>query len=326
MSETIPYLTSDWLRRALPYPALMEALRDGFASTSVAPRRHAHHPTTTSTLLLMPAWQERYTGIKVVSVVPENPQRGLPTVQALFMLLDTANGTPLALMEGDMLTVRRTAAVSALASCWLSRPDSRRLLVVGTGRLAHELAIAHCEARAIDQVSVWGRDAARARATIARMRECGLDAAIKVDVANDLRQACADADIICCATTSTQPLLHANAIQPGTHVDLVGGFRPDMREADDALMASASLFVDTLDGALTEAGDLVQPLNAGLISPASVRAELAALARGEHAGRSRSTEITLFKSVGTAVSDLCAAELAWALWQGRQGSRATAQG
>ncbi len=312
--SALPYFDADTLQAALPYPALLRALRDGFAMTASVPRRHVHHPSPDTTLLLMPAWQERHLGVKLVTVVPQNRQRPLRTVQALFVLMDTATGTPLAIMDGDALTLRRTAAVSALASSWLSRLDSRQLLLVGTGHLAPEMAIAHCQSRAIERVTVWGRDAGHAQQTVERIRT-RLDPAIHVEIAPQLDAACAEADIICCATTSTQPLVQAAHVPPGTHVDLVGGFRPDMREADDALIASASLFVDTAEGALSEAGDLVQPMMAGLISASSIRAELAGLARGEHAGRQHASEITVFKSVGTALSDLCAAELAW---QGRQ--------
>ena len=308
---TVPYLDADTLQASLSYPALISALRDGFAMTASAPRRHVHHPSPDATLLLMPAWQERHLGVKLVTVVPQNRQRNLRTVNALFVLMETATGMPLAIMDGDALTVRRTAAVSALASSWLARPDSRHLLLVGTGHLAPEMAIAHCAAHAIERVTIWGRDAGRAQATAAQLRARGLDPAIRIDIAPALDAACAVADIICCATTSAQPLVQAAHVRPGTHVDLVGGFRPDMREADDALIASASLFVDTLDGALAEAGDLVQPMMAGLISASSIRAELSALARSEHAGRQHAHEITVFKSVGTALSDLCAAELAW---------------
>ncbi len=312
--SALPYFDADTLQAALPYPTLLRALRDGFAMTASVPRRHVHHPSPDTTLLLMPAWQERHLGVKLVTVVPQNRQRSLRTVQALFVLMDTATGTPLAIMDGDALTLRRTAAVSALASSWLSRLDSRQLLLVGTGHLAPEMAIAHCQSRAIERVTVWGRDAGHAQQTVERIR-ARLDPAIHVEIAPQLDAACAEADIICCATTSTQPLVQAAHVPPGTHVDLVGGFRPDMREADDALIASASLFVDTAEGALSEAGDLVQPMMAGLISASSIRAELAGLARGEHAGRQHASEITVFKSVGTALSDLCAAELAW---QGRQ--------
>ncbi len=307
----LPFLDAATLTAALSYPALLAALTDAFARPAAAPKRHVHHPSPDSTLLLMPAWQERHTGVKLVTVVPRNRDRSLPTVQALYVLMETDSCRPLAILDGDTLTVRRTAAVSALAATRLARLDSRHLLMVGTGHLAPEMIMAHCHARAIEHVTIWGRDAAKAAATAEQAMARGLDPAITIDVASRLESACEAADIICCATTSTQPLIQAAHVRPGTHVDLVGGFRPDMREADDALIASASLFVDTLEGTLAEAGDLVQPMMAGLISDSSVRADLSALARGDHVGRQQATEITLFKSVGTAIADLSAAELAW---------------
>lgn len=173
------------------------------------------------------------------------------------------------------------------------------------------MAIAHCIVRPIQTVTVWGRDAAKVQQTMLTLREEGLPPHIAITAATDLSIACRAADIICCATTSKQPLVSHADIKPGTHIDLVGGFKPDMREADDALITHAKLFVDTFDGALAEAGDLLQPLQAGLISAASVRAELAMLVKQQHAGRANDTDITVFKSVGTAIEDLCAANLAW---------------
>lgn len=308
---TLPFIDAAQVCRSLPYPALIDALRDAFHEPAMAPRRHVHALHESASLLLMPAWQPgREIGVKLVTVMPDNRSHSLPTVHALYVLMDAANGAPLALMDGESLTLRRTAAVSALASRYLSREDSRTLLLVGSGRLAPEMAVAHCTARAIDRVMVWGRDAARVAAAIARIREA-VPAHVVLEAECELTEACAQADIVCCATTSTEPLVRAMAVRPGTHVDLVGGFRPNMREADDALIMSASLFVDTCEGALAEAGDLIQPLAAGLIGEDAVRADLSALVRDEHPGRRESDEITLFKSVGTAVADLGAARLVW---------------
>jgi ornithine cyclodeaminase len=301
-------------------------MREAFRDTAQAPRRHVHplSDTGSSTLLLMPVWQANaHLGVKLVTVVPENQTRQLPTVQALFILLDTATGTPLALMDGEELTLRRTAAASALASTYLSRPDSEQLLIVGTGQLAPYMAVAHCAVRDIRRVTVWGRDL---QLTIEKIKALGLPASVAIDVAEDLETASMTADLISCATTSRQALLQSASVQPGTHIDLVGGFKPDMREADDELMSKARLFVDTFDGALAEAGDLVQPLQAGLITRTSVLAELAELASGRHAGRSNAQEITLFKSVGTAIEDLCAANLVWQHFNPQPSQSANNQG
>ena len=274
----------------------------------------------------MPVWQANaHLGVKLVTVVPENRARQLPTVQSLFILLDTTTGTPLALMDGEELTLRRTAAASALASTYLARPDSEHLLVVGTGQLAPYMAAAHCAVRDIRRVSVWGRDLQKARMTVKKCQALGLPTSIAIDVAQDLGAASMTADLISCATTSRQALIQSTSVRPGTHIDLVGGFKPDMREADDRLISTARLFVDTFDGALAEAGDLVQPMQSGLITRASVLAELADLASGRHAGRSHNQEITLFKSVGTAIEDLCAANLVWQHLQSRPSQSANDQ-
>ena len=310
----IPYLTADLLREALPYPALIDALRTAFQQQMVVPQRHVHPLSDTdgSVLLLMPVWQaNQHMGVKLVTVAPKNRDRALPTVQALFVLFDTTTGTPLALMDGEQLTLRRTAAASALASTYLSRADSRRLLIVGTGHLAPYMAAAHCAVRPIDAVTVWGRSPDKVQLTLEQIRAAGLATHITLQAAGALTDATLTADIISCATTSKEPLVQADWVRPGTHVDLVGGFRPDMREADDALMAQARLFVDTYAGALAEAGDLVQVIAAGRLAADQVQAELADLVCARHAGRLNTAEITVFKSVGTALEDLAAANLAW---------------
>ena len=317
----IPFFNSEQIQQALPCVTLISAMREAFRATVHAPRRHVHplSETGSSTLLLMPVWQAQgHLGVKLVTVVPENRERKVSTVQALFILLDTVTGTPLALMDGEELTLRRTAAASALASDYLSRADSGHLLIVGTGQLAPYMAVAHCAVRNIRRVTVWGRDRRQAHLTAEKIQALGLSASIAIEIAQDLNDASRNADIISCATTSREALLQSNAVRPGTHIDLVGSFKPDMREADDGLMSTAALFVDTFDGALAEAGDLVQPLQAGLITRASVRAELADLASGRHAGRRHVHDITVFKSVGTAIEDLCAADLVWQHFKTRQ--------
>ena len=314
----LPFISGTELKKYLPYPMLIEALRKTFTQVNHAPLRHAHRisepgPTT---LLIMPVWQEsKQLGLKVVTVAPENRGQGLPTVHALFILMDTATGVPIALMDGEQLTLRRTAAASALASDYLSRKESHHLLLVGTGRLAPHMAIAHCMMRPIQQVSVWGRDSESVTQTAKTLRVEGLPEHIAIIESHDLSQSAQQADIICCATTSKEPLIFHDWVNPGTHIDLVGGFRPDMREADDALMCHAQIFVDTFEGTLAEAGDVIQPLQQGLITRDAVRAELADLTAHRHAGRSNDDDITVFKSVGTAIEDLCAASLAWNAWK-----------
>lgn len=318
----IPFLNAGQISIALPYPTLVESLRLAFRRGAEAPRRHVHpiSPDNDAVLLLMPVWQpERHTGVKIVTVAPRNPQRGLSSVHSIFMLLNSTTGAPICLMDGEELTLRRTAASSALASEYLSRPDSHHLLMVGTGSLAPYMAAAHCAVRSINTVTVWGRSAEKAARTAALLQQ-QLEAnriQAKVQITADLETSVKSADIISCATTSTTPIIQGSWVQPGTHIDLVGGFRPNMREADDALMCSAAVFVDTWNGALAEAGDLVQPMEAGKLARADLQAELADLCAGRHQGRSSLQQVTLFKSVGAALEDLCAADLVWDHHQGQ---------
>lgn len=299
----------------LDAPSLVAALHAAFRDGAVTPLRHHHGiamgARDDATLLLMPAWDSevppRHIGVKTVTVHPDNPTQAAPqpSVQGAYLLLDGQTGVPRALIDGPTLTARRTAAASALASRFLSRPDSQRLVMVGTGRLVPDLIMAHCAERPITHVSVWGRDMEKSENLARRMSGRGF----AVEASDDLEAAITGADIVSCATTSRTPVFAGVWLQPGTHVDLVGGFRPDMREADDAAIARARIFVDTRAGAMAEAGDIAQPLEAGLIAADDIIAELAELCRDEHMGRTSIGEITLFKSVGTALEDLAAAEL-----------------
>lgn len=306
--NAIAFFGASQVHAALPWRELVDALRVAFTHGAEVPLRHAHtlHPEGDARLLLMPAWRPgEAAGVKLVTVFPGNAARGVATVGALYVLLDGATGHPRAILDGEGLTVRRTAAASALASRYLSRPESGTLVVVGAGALAPWMAEAHCAVRPIRRVLVWARRVAAARAAVARLVAVGVPA----EAAHSLEAALAEADVVTCATTATEPLLRSEWIRDGTHVDLVGGFTPAMREADDALVGRASVFVDTRRGALAEAGDLVQPIARGLLRHEQVVAELAELAGGRHPGRQTPGEVTLFKSVGTALEDLCAAEL-----------------
>jgi alanine dehydrogenase len=303
---------ADELGRLLDVPALIEALRAMFRSGCTLPARH-HHTIETpgapdATLLLMPAWQAGGpVGVKVVTVFPGNNAKGLPAVMGNYLLLDGTTGAPLALIDGQALTARRTAAASALAADYLARKDARRMLMVGTGALAPHLIRAHAAVRQIHEVAVWGRTPAKAAALAERFNETGL----AVRAADDLEAAARGADVISCATLARDPLIHGGWLKPGAHLDLVGGFTPEMREADDAAVKRARVFVDTRAGALKEAGDIVQPLANGTLSEAAIGGDLFELTRGERDGRTKDDEITLFKSVGTALEDLAAAQLAY---------------
>jgi ornithine cyclodeaminase len=285
---------------ALPWGPLAQALERAFVAGAQVPVRHAHALAPTDTLLLMPAWDDRLIVTKLVTVIPGAPS----TVEATVFVADRATGHPLAVMDGEAVTLRRTAATSALAAQRLARAEASRLLVVGAGRLAGWMARAHAALRpGLQRVEVWGRRPEAAQALAAQLLAEGLPA----QAAGDLEAAVRSAHLVCCATTSKAPLVRGDWLSPGTHLDLVGGFRPDMREVDDAAVAAARLVVDTYGGALAEAGDLVQPLRAGVITREQVVADLAELLSGTRPGRQHEGDITLFKSVGTALEDLAAA-------------------
>lgn len=294
-------------------PALViDALREAFTAPIDVPVRHHHSiprgPDEIATLLLMPAWHRNggYIGVKIASVFPLNAKRNAPSVEASYLLMAGETGTPLAVMDGRAITLWRTAAASALAASYLARPTAGRLLVVGAGALAPYLIKAHACARPIAEVEIWNRDPAKAETLAAQ-----LDGALRVKGVPDLEAAVRGADIVSAATLSTEPLIKGAWLQPGTHVDLVGGFTPKMREADDDCVRKASVFVDTRAGASKEAGDIVQPLQAGVITDKDIRGDLFDLCRGALPGRAREDEITYFKSVGTAIEDLATAVLVY---------------
>jgi alanine dehydrogenase len=305
-------ITADALADLLDFPALIEALREMFRTGCESPTRH-HHTVdvpggASGTLLLMPAWQaDGMMGVKTVTIFGDNAQKGLPSVLGQYYLMDATSGEPLALIEGTVLTRWRTAAASALASDFLSRRNSERLLMVGAGSLAPHLIRAHATVRPIREVRLWSRTKARAEALAAKLEAPGLT----VTPTDDLAASAAWADIISCATLSEAPLIHGDWLNAGVHLDLVGAFRADMRETDDNAMARARIFVDTRGGALSEAGDILLAIKAGAISEADIQADLHALTSGVAKGRSEDTEITLFKSVGAALEDLAAAKLAY---------------
>ena len=299
------------VKAALDFDALIEALRQTFRSGCEVPLRH-HHTVpvpggSDAALFLMPAWQVgRHIGIKLVTVFPDNAEKSIPSVMGAYLLLDAKTGKPLALMDGPMLTARRTAAASALAAKYLARQDAERLLMVGTGALASQLIEAHASVRPIKHVVVWGRTPEKARKLAHRLDRRNL----KVTATEDLASAVRGADIVSCATLATEPLIQGHWLKLGAHVDLVGGFTPERREADDEVIKRARVFVDTRAGALNEAGDIIQPLRSGALREDDIAGDLFDLTRGSRAGRRYYDQITLFKSVGTALEDLAAAQLA----------------
>ncbi len=304
------------IEAAITHRGLVEALRNAFRSHTVAPLRHHHRvarPDRADTdLLLMPAWtdfvrqghsERGYQGVKIATVNPDNPSVGLASVVGMYVLLSGQTGVPLAIIDGRALTLWRTADASALAASYLARADATRLLMIGAGALAPYLIEAHASVRPLSDVLIYNRNHERAEKLAGKLARKGL----RVSATQDLEGAARGADIISCATMSSQPVLPGAWVEAGTHIDLVGAFRPDMRETDDDAVRKARVFVDTREGALNEAGDIVQPVADGVLDPQDIAADLFELTRGEKSGRRFHDQVTLFKSVGTAIEDLAGA-------------------
>ncbi|GLR84472.1 ornithine cyclodeaminase [Bradyrhizobium iriomotense] len=317
------HYTAAEVEAGLDYIRLIDALAESFRRGGEAmPVRQSYDVGTSDKpghLLTMPAWERgKALGVKLVTVFPANASRGLGAVSSLYTLFDGTTGQPRAMIDGEALTNRRTVAASALASRYLSRPNSKTLLVIGTGRIAACLPAAHRAARPIERVLAWGRNPQRAQAFADTLSRQGF----ATEAVTDLPAATAAADIVSCATTSVEPIVLGRHLKPGTHLDLVGAFTPKMRESDDEAVCRSRVFVDTYGGALAEAGDLLQPIAAGRWDAARICGDLHELTSGARPGRLEESEITLFKSVGAASEDLAAASLLVGGWV--SGTRQTA--
>lgn len=310
MREGVRNFTDADVIRRLDWRPLVDALKVAFRKGAESPPR-PHYDITVpgepnGNLLLMPAWRQGgHIGLKTVTVFPGNATRSEPSVNAQYLLFSATTGALVAIMEAGALTARRTAAASALASSYLSRQDSKRLLIVGTGRLSPNLAAAHASVRDFDDIAIWGRDASKAQKIVEELVTMGLPAR----AAQGLEKEARAADVVSCCTLSHDPLIRGEWLKPGAHLDLVGAFTPQMKEADEAALVRSRVFVDTFEGALSESGELVQALKSGALKRSDIKASLFELSRGEHPGREHALDITLFKSVGCSLEDLAAAEL-----------------
>lgn len=304
---------------------LIKALEGAFAAGQKAPPRH-HHTIPLSvgrknhtshdeaaipqgndkTLLIMPAWNDKIIGTKLVSVFPDNGAINLPAIHGLYILMDGTNGVPLAVLDASELTRWRTAAASALAGRYLAPTCPETMLMVGTGALSIPLIKAHMsQHESLKSIHIWGRSSDKAAAIVDQLRNKG----IRANICDNLSDGAQNAHIISTATLSSEPLIKGQWLSNNCHLDLVGAYKPTMRESDDEAITKAQLFVDTFEGGLSEGGDIVQPMRDGLISKADIKADLYDLCQKRHLGRTSDDEITLFKSVGASLEDLVAASL-----------------
>ncbi|WFE89853.1 ornithine cyclodeaminase family protein [Roseibium porphyridii] len=306
------FVAHETVENSLEWSTLIEQLRGWFTENGVqapprqvltipAPQQAASNDA--GSLLIMPAWLPgKNIGVKVVTFCPWNAENGQSTINAGYMLFDGATGQLSSVLDGDALTVRRTAATSALAADYLVRKDASRHLIVGTGQLAVAVGLAHANVRPMSKISVWGRRPEKAEGITQQLAQAGLNA----EVAEDLQVACENADIVSTVTASKEPLVKGTWLRPGSHLDLIGAFRADMRESDDQSMRQAEIFVDGRDSALLS-GDLFQPLESGIIQKKDIKADLHELCAGEHPGRRYDGAYTVFKSAGLSLEDLAAA-------------------
>ncbi len=307
------YFDQKEIEEALPYEELIPKLKDSFQKEyQVPPRLHYSYNSgegaLDSTLLLMPAWKNnRYVGLKLLTVSPYNSSKDMATIQGMYMLMDAKDGKMIAQFDAKSLTNLRTAAASALASTYLSRKDASTMLMIGTGSLAPELIKAHCTVRPIETVFIWGRNFEKAR----KLAQGLAIAKIKIIPKSNLEQYISKVDIISTATSSPVPLVFGHSLIPGQHIDLVGAFKPTCREADETAILNSSVFVDTRQGTLEESGELLIPMGKGMFKQEDIRADLFELCKNNKQGRSSDQEITCFISVGYALEDLAAAELVW---------------
>ena len=311
-------LNADDVRKALPMDEVIEAMKQAYASLSagkadVPLRTRLSIPPHKAVSLFMPAYvqtdETEALAVKVVSLFPKNPSRGLAFIQAAVIAFEADTGRAVALLEGSTLTAIRTGAGSGAAIDILSRFNSRVVAIFGAGAQGRTQLEAACTARKIDQARIYDSDAEKAAAFAKELAGQGR-------IPRDLRPAAtpqtavSDADIICTATTSTSPVFDDKDLKPGAHFSAVGSYTPEMQEVPAETVVRARVVVDSISATLAETGDLVKPIRSGLIAEKHIHAELGEIVLGRKSGRQSDEEITYFKSVGVAVQDAMAAQLA----------------
>ncbi len=311
-------LTAAEVKQALPMAAAIAGMKSAYAQLSaglaVAPlRTHLDITAHQGTTLVMPAFlpQDGALAVKVVSVFPQNARRGERVINGLVLVIDAETGRPSALLEGSALTAIRTGAGSGAATDLLARPDAHVVAILGSGVQARTQLEAVCTVRAVTEVRVYSPDQTQAAEFAAEMAGVGpipADVRVVVDAATAVR----DADIICTATTSHTPVFDGRDLKPGAHINAIGSYQPTVQEIDAATVQRALVVVDSRETTLAETGDLIIPIQQGLITAAHIHAELGEIVAGVKDGRTHPQQITLFKSVGTAVQDAIAGRIALA--------------
>jgi 1-pyrroline-2-carboxylate reductase [NAD(P)H] len=304
-------IEADEVDRVLNFPDLVEAIRTAFGSTAGTPRRIVFRlddvGSGNDAFAVLPAWNAEVIGVKAFTYLPGNAAKGRAILHSKILLFDRESGAPFAVVDGTSVTYWRTAAVAAVAADYLARRDASRLLVCGTGKLAPFMALAHASVRPIRTVRVWGRDGDKAALTVETLRARRPDLSYRV--VDSLEPAVREADVISCATGAHEPIIFGDWVQPGTHTDFCGNHERSGRECDSTLIEKSCAYVDSRANVLNEAGEFLIPIGEKRITADHIKGELAELCSGAARGRDSDADITLFKSVGTALSDLAAAQL-----------------
>ena len=316
--DQIPFINAEFIASHTDFQQLIEELKKGFAEGLVeTPMRHHHDyanpkESIDSTLLLMPSWEAgNDLGVKIVSVNPNNGKYDLPSIQGTYLYMDGHKGMIRAILDAKALTAKRTAAASALAASYLARRDASSMLMLGTGALSANLIKAHTSIRPIKNVFVWGRNFNKAQLIAEQFDQ----QKFKVIPIENYLERLSHVDIVSSATLSKEPLIFGKLLRAGQHLDLVGAYKKDMREADDATVLRSNIFLDTFQGGLKESGDIFIPLKKGILKEADIKADLFDLCSGSVKGRGSDQEITFFKSVGHASEDLIGARYYYRQWK-----------
>ncbi len=308
--KNIALIDGEFIRSNTNFTELINVLKTAFTSKSIkVPLRHHHNFSNPkegidSTLLIMPAWNPgKDLGVKIVTVSPNNGKYDLPSIQGSYIYMDAHKGMPKAILEAKELTLKRTAATSALAASFLAKEDASSMLMIGTGALSVNLILAHASVRPLREIYIWGRDFKKSKGI------CNQLSAKKFNChpVRTIEEIISKVDIISCATLSKDPLVLGKYLKDGQHIDLVGSFKKDMREADDETIERSHVYLDSYQGGLKESGDIAIPIERGIIDINDIKADLFELCDHKKEGRKSNSEITLFKSVGHALEDLSAA-------------------
>jgi len=306
-------ITEEQVHAALSYPALIDALQETYAGEFDMPPRQVFmlddQEDNTDAFAVLPSWNSEFIGVKAFTYFPDNPGPEYKSLYSKILLFDRAHGEPLALVDGTSVTFWRTAGISGLATRLLAREDAETLLVLGTGNLSTYIIRANASVRPLKRVLVWGRTPANAEKVAAQM--AAELPGIRLEVAPDVRAACAEADIIVSATASHEPVVLGDWVRPGTHTDFIGNHHATKRECDTALIEKSRVYVDSRVNAFKEAGEILVPITEGAFTEEGIVAELTEMCDGSATLRQSADEITLFKSIGMAMSDLVGAGLAY---------------